>query len=67
MHEYVENTSDGYRIIGTGVSLDSIVFCFREGLSPESIVHDRFAATTLEQVYGAITTTWPIRPKSTTT
>lgn len=32
-----------------------VVYCFREGLSPESIVHDCFPALTLEQVYGAIT------------
>ena len=35
------------------VSLDSIVYCFREGLSPESIA-ESFPTLTLEQVYGAI-------------
>jgi len=51
--EYVEKTEGAYRVAGTRVSLDSIAFCFREGLSPESIV-ESFPALTLEQVYGAI-------------
>lgn len=55
MSEYVEQTDGGYWITGAGVSLDSIVYCFREGLSPETIVHDCFPALRLEQVYGAIT------------
>jgi len=42
-----------YRVAGSRVSLDSIVDCFREGLSPESIA-ETFPALTLEQVYGAI-------------
>ena len=55
MSEYVQQKDGGYWITGAGVSLDSIVYCFREGLSPETIVHDCFPALTLEQVYGAIT------------
>jgi uncharacterized protein (DUF433 family) len=51
--EYVEQKEGAYRVAGTRVSLDSIAFCFREGLSPESIV-ESFPALTLEQVYGAI-------------
>ena len=35
------------------VSLDSVVYAFLEGLSPESIV-DSFDTLTLEEVYGAI-------------
>jgi uncharacterized protein (DUF433 family) len=50
---YVEQHDGGYWITGTRVSLDSIVYAFLEGLSPESIV-DSFETLALEQVYGAI-------------
>ena len=50
---YVEQHDGGYWITGTRVSLDSIVYAFLEGLSPESIV-DNFETLTLEHVYGAI-------------
>ena len=53
---YVERRDDGgYWVMGTRVSLDSIVYRFLEGLSPESIQADCLPALTLEQVYGAIT------------
>lgn len=51
---YVEERHGGLWIAGTRVSLDSIVYAYRQGLSPEEI-RDRFPAVTLEQVYGAIT------------
>ncbi len=51
--EYVEMTEGAYRVAGSRVSLDSIVYRFREGLSAESIA-ENFPALTLEQVYGAI-------------
>ena len=51
---YVEKRDDGYCISGTRVSLDSIVYAFRRGASPETI-KSSFPALTLEQVYGAIT------------
>jgi uncharacterized protein (DUF433 family) len=51
--EYIERIEGAYRVADTRVSLDSIVSCFREGLSPESIA-DCFPALTLEQVYGSI-------------
>jgi predicted RNase H-like HicB family nuclease/uncharacterized protein (DUF433 family) len=51
--EYVENVEGTYRVAGSRVSLDSIVYGFREGLSPETIA-ENFPALTLEQVYGAI-------------
>jgi hypothetical protein len=51
---YVTKINDGYRLTGTRVSLDSVVFDFLSGLSPESIV-ENFDTLTLEQVYGAIT------------
>ncbi len=50
---YVEYRNEGYWIEGTRISLDSIVYAFRKGLSPESIVQS-FPLLTLEQVYGAI-------------
>jgi uncharacterized protein (DUF433 family) len=52
--KYVEKRNDGYCISGTRVSLDSIVYAFRRGASPETI-KSSFPALTLEQVYGAIT------------
>jgi uncharacterized protein (DUF433 family) len=51
---YVVKLSGAYRIRGTRVSLDSIVYAFRDGQSPESILIS-FPDLTLEQVYGAIT------------
>lgn len=52
--DYVTYANGGYRISDTRVSLDSVVYAFLNGLSPESIV-DSFPILTLEQVYGAIT------------
>lgn len=52
---YVERRDGGYSVRGTRVSLDSVVYRFLEGLSPESIQADCFPTLTLEQVYGAIT------------
>lgn len=52
--EYVEQSESGYRIAGTRVSLDSVVYAFRRGASPESIQRS-FPTVALEQVYGAIT------------
>jgi uncharacterized protein (DUF433 family) len=51
--DYVTQTNGAYRITGTRVSLDSVVYAFLNGVSPESIV-DSFPALSLEQVYGAI-------------
>lgn len=50
---YVEYRNDAYWVEGTRISLDSIVYAFQKGLSPESIVQS-FPLLTLEQVYGAI-------------
>ena len=52
--EYVEQREEVYWIAGTRVSLDSIVYAFLEGMSPESILHC-FPVLNLEQIYGAIT------------
>jgi uncharacterized protein (DUF433 family) len=51
--DYVEQHDEGYWITGTRVSLDSLVYAFLDGLSPESIV-DSFDTLTLEEIYGAI-------------
>jgi len=50
---YVEQRDSAYRIMGTRISLDSVVYAFLNGKSPESIVQS-FPMLTLEQVYGAI-------------
>jgi uncharacterized protein (DUF433 family) len=50
---YVAYRNEGYWVEGTRISLDSVVYAFQKGLSPESIVHS-FPLLTLEQVYGAI-------------
>ena len=51
--DYVEERNGTYYVAGSRVSLDSIVRCFQEGMSPESIV-TQFDTLTLGQVYGAI-------------
>ena len=54
MRSYVKKTDGTYRISDTRVSLDAVVYAFREGLSPESI-RESFPVLNLEEVYGAIT------------
>jgi uncharacterized protein (DUF433 family) len=51
--EYVEQQDGTYRIGGTRVSLDSVVYAYRRGASPESIQRS-FPSLTLEQVHGAL-------------
>ena len=51
--EYVEERNGGLYVAGTRVSLDSIVQCFNDGMSPETILGE-FDTLTLAQVYGAI-------------
>jgi uncharacterized protein (DUF433 family) len=50
---YVEQRDGGYWVAGTRVSLDSLVYAFREGHTPETLAQS-FPVLTLEQVYGAI-------------
>lgn len=50
---YVEYRNDAYWIERTRISLDSVVYAFQKGESPESIVQS-FPLLSLEQVYGAI-------------
>src|SRR5437870_12127421 len=49
----IEQVNSCYRIAGTRVSLDSVVYAFLDGDSPEDIAQS-FPLLTLEQVYGAI-------------
>ena len=51
--EYIEQRDGNYYIAGTRISLDSIVYGFRRGESPETICQN-FELLDLEQVYGAI-------------
>lgn len=50
---YVEQREGGYWAAGTRVSLDSLIYAFRRGASPETIRRS-FPVLTLEEVYGAI-------------
>ncbi len=51
--EYVRRVEDVYSVGNTRVSLDSLVYLFREGMSAESMV-ESYPALTLEQVHGAL-------------
>ena len=53
-NEYVQQQGSVYRITGSRVSLDSIVYAFWNGESAETIAQS-FPVLRLEQVYGAIT------------
>ncbi len=50
---YVTKVESVYRVSGTRVSLDSLVYLYREGMSVESMV-ESYPALTLEQVHGAL-------------
>jgi len=51
--EYVKKVEGAYRVGETRVSLDSLVFLFREGMSAERMV-DSYPGLTLELVHGAL-------------
>lgn len=51
--DYIEKRSGAYLIAGTRVSLDSVVYAFLRGESPEGIA-ESFPALTLEQVLGSL-------------
>jgi uncharacterized protein (DUF433 family) len=53
--QFVEQRDQGYWVNGSRVSLESVIFAFRDGLSPETIAAECFPVLSLEQVYGAIT------------
>jgi len=52
-HPYIERRDGGYWVVGSRVSLDSIVYAFQQGQTAESIARS-FAMLSLEMVYGAI-------------
>lgn len=52
--EYVIQVNGAYRIADSRVSLDSVVYAWLQGQSPDTIA-DNFPVLTLEEVYGAIT------------
>ena len=54
MKEYVEERGGGLYITGRRISLDSVVYAFKRGAAPESILRS-FPLLTLEEIYGAIT------------
>ena len=51
--EYIEMRNGGYYIAGTRISLDSVVYLYRDGASAETI-QDDFPSLSLEQIHGAI-------------
>jgi len=51
--EYIEQRDGGYFVTSTRVSLDSVVYAYLRGESPEGIV-DSFPSLILEQVFGAL-------------
>jgi uncharacterized protein (DUF433 family) len=51
---YVFQTADGgWRIVGSRVSLDSVVYAYWDGRSPETIAEE-FPTLSLEQIHGAL-------------
>ena len=53
-NDYVEVRDEGWYVRDSRVSLDSLIYAFYDGLSPEAIVRECFPTLRLEQVYGAI-------------
>jgi uncharacterized protein (DUF433 family) len=51
--DYIEKRDTGYYVIGSRVSLDSIVYAFLDGNSAEGIV-ESYPTLTLEQVHGSL-------------
>jgi uncharacterized protein (DUF433 family) len=54
MHEYIEQRDGGYYVAGTRISLDSVVYAFNRGDSPERIVEEFPVLERVSRVYGAI-------------
>src|SRR6266511_2111093 len=54
-NDYVERRGEGWYVANSRVSLDSVIYAFLDGLSPEAITRECFPTLRLEQVYGVIT------------
>jgi len=54
VHEYIEQRDGGYYVAGTRISLDSVVYAFNRGDSPERIVEEFPLLDRVSRVYGAI-------------
>ena len=54
MQNYVDERDGGYYIAGTRISLDSIVYAFQIGESPDEILRSFPMAGPLVKIYGAI-------------
>ena len=68
MHsEYIERRNGGYYVAGTRISLDSVVYSFNRGKSPEQILEGYPLLGSLARVYGAIASTSIIGLTSTST
>src|SRR5579863_6393618 len=52
--EFIEQRNEGYYFVGSRVSLESVVYQFLQGESPEGIVQ-AYPSLSLLQVYGGIT------------
>lgn len=50
---YIDERSGGLYVVGSGVSLDSVVIRFQQGASPDKIIRS-FPSLKLSQVYGVI-------------
>jgi len=51
--EYINERNGGYYVAGTRISLDSVVYSFERGNSPEAIQKE-YPLLGLSQIYGAI-------------
>ena len=51
--DYVEERNGGFYVADTRVSLDSVVYAYLRGESPEGIA-ESFPAVSLEQIFGAL-------------
>jgi uncharacterized protein (DUF433 family) len=52
--EYIDQRDGGYYVAGTRISLDSVVYAFNRGESPERIMESFPLLDRVSRVYGAI-------------
>jgi uncharacterized protein (DUF433 family) len=53
-NEYIEQRNGGYYVAGTRISMDSVVYSFNRGDSPERILEEFPLLDRMSRVYGAI-------------